>query len=87
MRAGRLTSVYVPDDNFARLGPDREVFIGRPEGSDEILTIVPHGLTKADLMGELVGTVPLPAYQLALPFSQTVWRKLQYAQGLTGMSL
>jgi transposase InsO family protein len=59
-------------------------FVGQPEGSDTAYTIVPQGLTKADLMGELSDFLALPAYQLALPFAQEVWRQLEYAHILAG---
>jgi transposase InsO family protein len=59
-------------------------FVGQPEGSDTTITIAPQGLTATDLMGELAGLLALPAYQLALPFTQEAWRQLEYAHILAG---
>jgi hypothetical protein len=36
--------------------------------------VVPKGLTKPELMGELGHLLALPLYQLALPFTQKAWR-------------
>jgi hypothetical protein len=63
------------------------VFVCQPEGSDTAIAIVPQGLTKADLMGELSSLLALPAYQLALPFTQTAWRQLEYAHILAGTTM
>lgn len=62
-------------------------FLGQPAGSESILTFAPQGLTKTDLMGELGHLLALPAYQLALPFTQEAWRQLEYTHALTGTSL
>jgi hypothetical protein len=59
-------------------------FIGQPEGTETTLTIAPQGLSKAELMGELAGLLALPAYQLALPFTQDAWRQLEYARTFAG---
>ena len=56
------------------------------EGSEEPVRVPALGLTKADLIGELVLMHTLPTYQLALPFSQDAWRQLEYANGLIGTS-
>ena len=56
------------------------VFVVQPEGSDTRISIAPQGFTKADLMGELSGLAELPAYQLALPFTEKAWRRLEYAR-------
>jgi len=61
-------------------------FLGQPAGSESILTFAPQGLTKTDLMGELGHLLALPAYQLALPFTQEAWRQLEYTHVLTGTS-
>lgn len=45
-------------------------FLGQRAGSDDILTFAPQGLTKTELMGELGHQLALPAYQLALPFTE-----------------
>jgi hypothetical protein len=52
-------------------------FLGQPAGSETILTCTPQGLAKTDLMGELGHLLALPAYQLALPFTQETWRQLE----------
>jgi transposase InsO family protein len=59
-------------------------FLGQPAGSETILTFTPQGLAKTDLMGELGHLLALPAYQLALPFTQEAWRQLEYTHALTG---
>lgn len=59
-------------------------FLGQPAGSEIILTFTPQGLAKTDLMGELGHLLALPAYQLALPFTQEAWRQLEYTHALTG---
>jgi hypothetical protein len=61
-------------------------FLGQLVGSESILTFAPRGLTKTDLMGELGHLLTLPAYQLALPFTQEAWRQLEYTHVLTGTS-
>jgi hypothetical protein len=67
-----------------RFDVERTVFIAQPEGGSDTLVIAPRGLRKEDLMGEFAALTTLPAYQLALPFSHTAWRALEYAQGLGG---
>ncbi len=62
-------------------------FLGQPAGSETTITFAPKGLTKSDLMGELAHLLALPAYQLALPFTQEAWRQLQYTYTLTGTTL
>ncbi len=57
-------------------------FLGQLDGSDAIITIVPQGLSKTELMGELANLLALPAYQLALPFTHEAWRQLEYARTL-----
>jgi transposase InsO family protein len=64
--------------------PVEGTFLGQPEGSNTIITIVPQGLSKTELMGELAGLMALPAYQLALPFTHEAWRRLEYARTLAG---
>jgi transposase InsO family protein len=61
-------------------------FLGQLAGSENILTFAPQGLTKTELMGELGHLLTLPAYQLALPFTQETWRQLEYTHVLTGTS-
>ena len=46
-------------------------FLGQSAGSESILPFAPQGLTKSKLMGELGH---LLVYQLALPFTQEIWR-------------
>lgn len=46
-----------------------------------------QGLTKSDLIGELSPLMACPAYQLALPFSPSAWRKMMLANTLTGTTL
>jgi transposase InsO family protein len=67
-----------------RFDPIQGGFIGQPEGTETTLTIAPQGLSKAELMGELAGLLALPAYQLALPFTQDAWRQLEYARTFAG---
>jgi len=57
------------------------------EDGQQELRLPLQGLTKAALMGELSPLVALPAYQLALPFSQSTWRQIILANGLTGTTL
>ena len=70
-----------------RFDADPLTFLCQLEGSEEIVRVPTQGLTKADLMGELALMHTLPAYQLALPFSQEAWRQLEYANGLIGTTL
>ena len=56
------------------------------ESRQEIRLLV-QGLTKADLIGELGPLIALPAYQLALPFSQSTWRQIMLCHDLTGKTL
>src|SRR5215470_3727063 len=58
-----------------RFDPIQGNFVGQPEGSDTAITIAPQGLAATELMGELAGLLALPAYQLALPFTQEAWRQ------------
>ena len=67
-----------------RFDAERAVFVAQPEGWSDTLMIPPRGLTKETLMGELADGATLPPYQLALPFSHTSWRALEYARGLAG---
>jgi hypothetical protein len=60
------------------------VFVAQVEGGESSRLLAPQGLTKTDLMGELSGVVGLPAYQLALPFTQAAWRQLEYVRTLAG---
>ena len=62
--------------------PVQGTFLGQLDGSDAIITIVPQGLSKTELMGELANLLALPAYQLALPFTHEAWRQLEYARTL-----
>jgi hypothetical protein len=62
-------------------------FLGQRAGSESILTFVPQGLTKIDLMGELGHLLTLPAYQLALPFTHEAWRQLEYTHALADTTL
>ena len=70
-----------------RFDPSQRCFIGQPEGSESTITIALKGLMKTDLMGELGTLLALPAYQLALPFTQEAWRQLEYTCTLTGTTL
>jgi transposase InsO family protein len=70
-----------------RFDPEQGCFIGQPEGSETTITIAPQGLTNTDLMGELGQLLALPAYQLALPFTQEAWRQLEYTRTLAGTTL
>ena len=56
------------------------------DGSQQI-SLPAQGLTKSDLMGELGPLIALPAYQLALPFSQAAWREMILSNDLTGTTL
>lgn len=67
--------------------PEQQCFVGQPEGSESAITIIPQGLTKAELMGELGTLLGLPAYQLALPFTQEAWRQLEYSRTLASTTL
>ncbi len=53
---------------------DQGCFLGQQAGSDTTVTFAPKGLTKPELRGELGHLLALPLYQLALPFTQKVWR-------------
>ncbi len=70
-----------------RFDAAQSCFLGQPAGSEITLTIAPQGLAKTDLMGELGHLLALPAYQLALPFSQEAWRQLEYTHALAGTIL
>jgi transposase InsO family protein len=65
-----------------RFDAEQGVFVAQAEGSETSIRLAPQGLTKADLMGELVDLLTLPAYQLALPFTYHAWRQLAYARTL-----
>lgn len=54
------------------------------EDGRQTLRLPTQRLTKSDLMGELDPLIALPAYQLALPFSQSTWRELMLCAELTG---
>jgi transposase-like protein len=56
------------------------------DGRQEI-RLPARGLTESDLMGELGPLVALPAYQLALPFSPSIWREMMLCTALTGTTL
>ena len=62
--------------------PIQGTFLGQPEVSATIITIAPQGVTKTALMGELANLMAVPAYQLALPFTNEAWRHLEYARSL-----
>jgi hypothetical protein len=62
-------------------------FLGQLAGRESTITFAPQGLTKTDLMGELGHLLALPAYQLALPFTQEAWRQLEYTRVLAGTTL
>ena len=64
----------------------RDLLCLSEDGSQQISLPV-QGLTKSDLMGELGPLIALPAYQLALPFSQTTWREMILCNDLTGTTL
>ena len=66
---------------------DQGCFVGQPASNEFTITFAPQGLTKADLMGELGHLLSLPVYQLALPFTQEAWRRLEYTHILTGTIL
>jgi hypothetical protein len=61
--------------------------ICQPEGSEDTIQVPIQGITKGELMGELVVLQALPIYQLALPFSLAAWRQLEYAHNLTSTTL
>ena len=67
-----------------RYAAERAVFVAQPEGWSDTVLIPPCGLAKAALMGEFAEFAALPTYQLALPFSHTAWRALEYARGVAG---
>jgi transposase InsO family protein len=67
-----------------RFDPIQGCFIGQPEGIETAVTLLPQGLSKTELMGELTNLLVLPAYQLALPFTPEAWRQLEYARALAG---
>jgi hypothetical protein len=58
--------------------PIRGCFIGQLEGIATTISLVPQGLSKSELMGELASLLGLPTYQLALPLSHEAWRQLEY---------
>jgi len=64
--------------------PIQGCFVGQPAGNNTTIMIAPQGLRNVDLMGELAGLLALPAYQLALPFTQEAWRQLEYTHILAG---
>src|SRR5260370_11938914 len=59
--------------------PGTTVLICQPEGSEETIRLPPHGLTTAEVIGELAVLQALPIYQLALPFSLGACLQLDYA--------
>jgi len=61
--------------------------VSQKPGTDQVRRFAVKGLTKIDLMGELDPFARLPAYQLALPFSQEAWRKMELARMLGGTTL
>jgi hypothetical protein len=67
--------------------PTQLEFVSQKLGSNEIRRFAAKGLTKLDLMGELAPFARLPVYQLALPFSQEAWRKMELARMWGGTTL
>ncbi len=67
-----------------RFDPDTTTLMCQLEGSEETMRLPAQGITKAELMGELVLLQALPVYQLALLFSLAAWRQLEYAHNLAG---
>ncbi len=67
--------------------PVSVAFVCQPEGTLAPLIVPDRGLTKADLMGDLVWMLALPAYQLAFPFSPEDQRRLALFNCLSGTTL
>ena len=79
--SGRLSARTTQEVNF-----DIETleFIAKTIGTNRIQRFTVKGISKTDLMGELVPFSRLPAYQLALPFTLDAWRQNCLAQLVRG---
>ena len=64
----------------------RELICLSEDGKQETRFPV-QGLAKSNLMGELSPLISLSAYQLALPFSLSVWREMMMCNDLTGTTM
>ncbi len=67
--------------------PQSREFKCLSENGDQEIRLPAQGLTKTALMGELSPLLTLPAYQLALPFSQSTWREMMMCNDLTDTTL
>jgi transposase InsO family protein len=67
--------------------PERALFRGHLAGLPEVVDIIPRGLTKAALMGEVAAISALPVYQLALPFTHEAQRVMDYLPLVRRMTL
>jgi hypothetical protein len=56
--------------------PSRE-FVAQTVGGENLRRFAAKGLSRVDLMGELLPLSHLPVYQLTLPFSREDWRRLE----------
>jgi hypothetical protein len=66
---------------------ERALFRAQVAGLAEAIEIIPHGLTKAALMGEAGMIAALPAYQLVLPFTHEAQRVMDYIPLVRRMTL
>jgi hypothetical protein len=67
--------------------PQTREFVCLSEDGAQSIRFLCQGLSKADLMGELVPFITWPAYQLELPFSRAAWRKILICDNLIGTTL
>ncbi len=64
--------------------PVRLEFVSQKLGTEEVRRFEAKGLTKTNLMGELIPLTRFPAYQLALPFSRHEWRTMELSRMMGG---
>ena len=64
--------------------PQTRELVCLSEDGTQTIRFLCQGLSKADLMGELISLVTLPAYQLELPLSRSTWREIMLCDFLTG---
>ncbi len=62
-------------------------FMAKTTGTENMRRFPAKGLTKIDLMGELLPITRFPNYQLALPLSRQEWRQNQLVKILRGTTI
>jgi hypothetical protein len=70
-----------------RFDPILRAYSCKKPGTQEARNFAAKGLTKTDLMGELVPFMRMPVYQLALPFSRQTWREMELSRMMRGTTL